>query len=355
MSKKRRQHSPELKVRVGLEALKGIEPVHAIAAKYQVHPVQVSQWKKEMLERLPEVFARKAPTSVAEAAEREARLYQKIGQLEWNSTGLKKNLRSSTAERRKMIEPAHPRIATARQCQLLGLPRSTYYHRPQPTPTDDLAFMRQIDEVYLAHPEFGSRRWRAGSVAKATASIAKRVRRLMRWMGLEAILPEAELVAAPSGAPGVSVSAAESDGGAAQSGLGDGHHLYPDRGRVPVPVRRARLVIAGRSWLGPVEHARCALLRRNGAAGDRPVRGPGDLQHRPRLSVHFGRVYPAALGPRREALDGRQGPVPRQRLRRTPVAHGEMGRGLPEKLLFAGRCPRQPRPLLPLLQRRPAA
>ena len=42
-----------------LEALKGIEPIHAIAAKYQVHPVQVSQWKKEAAERLPEVFARK--------------------------------------------------------------------------------------------------------------------------------------------------------------------------------------------------------------------------------------------------------------------------------------------------------
>ncbi len=49
MYKKRRQHSPDLKAKVGLEALKGIEPVHAIAAKHQVHPVhpvQVSQWKK---------------------------------------------------------------------------------------------------------------------------------------------------------------------------------------------------------------------------------------------------------------------------------------------------------------------
>ena len=41
MSKKRRQHSPDLKARVGLEALKGIEPIHAIPAKYEVHPVQV--------------------------------------------------------------------------------------------------------------------------------------------------------------------------------------------------------------------------------------------------------------------------------------------------------------------------
>jgi transposase-like protein len=79
-----------LKARVALEALKGIEPVHAIAAKYQVHPVQVSQWKKELLERLPEVFARKASPDVAEAAEKEAKLYQKIGQLEVELDWLKK-------------------------------------------------------------------------------------------------------------------------------------------------------------------------------------------------------------------------------------------------------------------------
>jgi transposase-like protein len=90
MSKKRRQHSPDLKARVGLEALKGIEPVHAIAAKYQVHPVQVSQWKKEAAERLPEVFARKADQNAQEAKAREDELYRKIGQLEMELDWLKK-------------------------------------------------------------------------------------------------------------------------------------------------------------------------------------------------------------------------------------------------------------------------
>jgi transposase-like protein len=71
MSKKRRQHSPDLKAKVGLEALKGIEPVHAIASRYEVHPVQVSQWKKEAVERLPEVFARKADHDAESAKERE--------------------------------------------------------------------------------------------------------------------------------------------------------------------------------------------------------------------------------------------------------------------------------------------
>ena len=90
MSKKRRQHSPDLKARVGLEALKGIEPIHAIAAKYAVHPVQVSQWKKEAAERLPEVFARKADHDEEAAQDREKILFEEIGRLKMELEWLKK-------------------------------------------------------------------------------------------------------------------------------------------------------------------------------------------------------------------------------------------------------------------------
>ena len=90
MSKKRRQHSSDLKARVGLEALKGIEPIHAIAAKYQVHPVQVSQWKKEATDRLPEVFAGKADHDAEAAKEREKELYEEIGRLKMQLEWLKK-------------------------------------------------------------------------------------------------------------------------------------------------------------------------------------------------------------------------------------------------------------------------
>ena len=75
---------------MGLEALKGIEPVHTIAAKYQVHPVQVSQWKKEVAERLPEVFARKADADAIAAKEREKELYEEIGRLKMQLEWLKK-------------------------------------------------------------------------------------------------------------------------------------------------------------------------------------------------------------------------------------------------------------------------
>ena len=90
MSKKRRQHNPELKAKVALEALKGIEPVHAIAARFAIHPVQVSQWKKELTARLPEVFARKPDAEAADAKAREDELYRKIGRLEMELDWLKK-------------------------------------------------------------------------------------------------------------------------------------------------------------------------------------------------------------------------------------------------------------------------
>ena len=123
MSKKRRLHSPDLKAKVGLEALKDIEAVHAIAAKYQVHPVQVSQWKKEVAERLPEVFARTADQNALEAKAREDELYRKIGQLEMELDWLKKKLASSSVEeRRRMIEPQEPPFQVGGAIQLASAP-----------------------------------------------------------------------------------------------------------------------------------------------------------------------------------------------------------------------------------------
>ena len=90
MSKKRRLHSAQFKAQVGLEALKGIEPVHAIAAKHGIHPVQVSQWKREVAERLPEVFAGKPDADAATAKKREQELFEQIGRLKMELEWLKK-------------------------------------------------------------------------------------------------------------------------------------------------------------------------------------------------------------------------------------------------------------------------
>jgi putative transposase len=98
-----------------------------------------------------------------------------------------------------MIEVAHPVLSVTRQCALLGLPRASYYHRPRPKPAENLRLMRLIDETYLAYPFFGSRqmaRWLRRQGEKVNR---KRVQRLMREMGLEAIYRKPSLSRAQPG------------------------------------------------------------------------------------------------------------------------------------------------------------
>lgn len=93
MTRKRRNHSAEFKAQVGMEALKGIKTVSEIAREHQVHPVQVSQWKKEIQERLPELFGRTSDFDEKKAEQQEDRLHKKIGQLTIEVDWLKKKCR----------------------------------------------------------------------------------------------------------------------------------------------------------------------------------------------------------------------------------------------------------------------
>lgn len=80
MKAKRRRHEPEFKARVALEALKGIKTIQQIAKEYQIHPVQVSEWKKKMLEGASDVFQAGKKKSGEEFLEaQQEQLHAKIG------------------------------------------------------------------------------------------------------------------------------------------------------------------------------------------------------------------------------------------------------------------------------------
>ena len=81
MSKTRRNHSPQFKAKVALEALQGEKTLHEIAAKYQVHPNQVTTWRRQLIDQAAEVFGPGKPAnSTTDGTDREA-LLAKIGQL----------------------------------------------------------------------------------------------------------------------------------------------------------------------------------------------------------------------------------------------------------------------------------
>jgi len=86
-----------------------------------------------------------------------------------------------------------------RQCELLGLNRSSWYYEPAPETAENLRLMRLIDEEYTAHPFFGSRRLTVRLIGQGEEVNRKRVQRLMRLMGLEAIYPKPKLSAAGRG------------------------------------------------------------------------------------------------------------------------------------------------------------
>jgi putative transposase len=94
---------------------------------------------------------------------------------------------------RPLIEPGHPRLSVRRQCELLGLNRSSLYYEPAGATTENLRLMRLIDQEYTAHPFLGSRRMTVWLSAQGEAVNRKRVQRLMRRMGLEAIYPKPKL------------------------------------------------------------------------------------------------------------------------------------------------------------------
>jgi putative transposase len=111
--------------------------------------------------------------------------------LSW--TGLKKNLNCSAELKRSVIDPEHHQISITRQCDLLGLSRSGYYYQSHQDDTYNLALMRFIDEEYTRHPFYGIERMTAVLRRHGHQVNPKRVRRLTRLMGLEALYPKPNL------------------------------------------------------------------------------------------------------------------------------------------------------------------
>jgi putative transposase len=94
---------------------------------------------------------------------------------------------------RPLIEPNHQDLSVRRQCELLGLSRSSLYYEPIPETAENLELMRLIDQEYTAHPFLGSRRLTEWLNNHGQRVNRKRVQRLMRLMGLEAIYPKPKL------------------------------------------------------------------------------------------------------------------------------------------------------------------
>jgi len=99
----------------------------------------------------------------------------------------------SLSERRQWIDAEDDRLSVAGQCRLLGLARSGVYYQRAPESAENQALLRLLDQEYTRHPFYGVRRmtWFLGQ--QGFGVNPKRVRRLLRLLGLEALYPKPRL------------------------------------------------------------------------------------------------------------------------------------------------------------------
>ncbi|QYO71453.1 IS3 family transposase [Vibrio cholerae] len=189
MTRKRRNHSPEFKAKVALDAAKGDKTVAELAQKYNLHANQISTWKKELLENAAMIFATENHTG-KESSEEVDKLHAKIGQLTMENGFFGQSARSlDRAQRKSSLVKSTP-LPIKRQCELLNIARSSAYYQPIGLSAEEITLRRMIDEIHLQYPFMGSRRIRNELAKKGYSVNRKRVVRLMRDMGIGAIYPK---------------------------------------------------------------------------------------------------------------------------------------------------------------------
>jgi transposase-like protein len=89
---KRKRHSAEFKFKVALEAAKGTKTLSELAQEYQLHPSQISEWKRQLLAEGVSVFSTRNARQQREQAALETQLYEQIGRLKMELEWLKKKV-----------------------------------------------------------------------------------------------------------------------------------------------------------------------------------------------------------------------------------------------------------------------
>ena len=90
MTGKRKRYSSKFKKHVALESIKEVKTLSELSSEYGVHPNQISNWKKQLIEGVEDIFSSKRKRDVNTGAENESKLYEEIGRLKVELDWLKK-------------------------------------------------------------------------------------------------------------------------------------------------------------------------------------------------------------------------------------------------------------------------
>ncbi|MDN7526327.1 IS3 family transposase [Burkholderia orbicola] len=182
----RRTHSAAFKAKVALAAVKGERTLAELAQQFDVHPNQITEWKRQLQERAADVFGAAGMPPNEPPVDLKA-LHAKIGQLTLENGFFRRCAhQGGIAERKTMIDRTHA-LPVSQQTRLVGIARSSAYYRPQPVSETDLLLMRRIDELHMEFP-FAGARMLARLLRREGHEVGRRrVCTLMKRMGVEAL------------------------------------------------------------------------------------------------------------------------------------------------------------------------
>ena len=191
MAKTRKKHGPDFKAKVALAAVREEGTIAELSSRFGVHAESDPRVEEDIVGwHCVAVRARARQRQGRRGGDRgPTGAFVRENRPTDGGAGFfsQKVWAMNPPERRRLVDRADPALSVVVQCRLLKIARSTLYYRPAAVSADDLALMRRMDELYLTAPFYGSRRMAAVLRSDGWPVNRKRVRRLMRVMGLEAI------------------------------------------------------------------------------------------------------------------------------------------------------------------------
>lgn len=196
MSRKKGQvFSAEQKTKIVLELLKEDQTIAQLASKYQITTKSIQNWKKQFLENAAIAF---------EPARAVSEFKNEIDELKKENDALARALGKTTVERdwavgklesldlsnkKDLVDSKLNVVSMTRQCEMIGISRSSLYYKPKPMSEYELMLLHRIDEIYTLNPEYGYRFIHRQLLEDGITVGRDKVLSSMRLLSISAIYP----------------------------------------------------------------------------------------------------------------------------------------------------------------------
>lgn len=196
MSRKKGQvFSAEQKTKIVLELLKEDQTIAQLASKYQITSKSIQNWKKQFLENAAIAF---------EPARAVSEFKNEIDELKKENDALARALGKTTVERdwavgklesldlsnkKDLVDSKLASVSMTRQCEMIGISRSSLYYKPKPMSEYELMLLHKIDEIYTLNPEYGYRFIHRHLLEDGITVGRNKVLSSMRLLSISAIYP----------------------------------------------------------------------------------------------------------------------------------------------------------------------